>query len=233
MLDAVEPRRDQLARVEQLEVRRARECVRVADLDHGLRARQRQPEVDFQRRRAVADIDLRLPARLFRIARDDRVGRIRGMLAVDVRPAVKMRGPGRWSAAIMRRSSTNLSSHCPGSRKAVTPWLSCRSASFGSFSMWKCRSIRPGTIVRPDEIEPLGIGWRRDRCRPDRHPNDPIVLNHDASLLDRRGTAAVNHAHVVEDQSTRRRRLGQCRRHDHRDQNQRPPRKELAHRHRL
>ena len=95
VLDALEPRRDQLACVEQLEMRRAGNVMRVADLDDGLRARERQPEVDLQRRRAVADIDLRLAARLIRIAGHDRVGRIRGMLAVDVRPAVKMRGPGR------------------------------------------------------------------------------------------------------------------------------------------
>ena len=86
MLDPMKPRRDQLACVEQLEMRRAGNVMRVADLDDGLRAREREPEVDLQRGRAVADIDFRLAARLIRIAGHDRVGRVRGMLAVDVRP---------------------------------------------------------------------------------------------------------------------------------------------------
>src|SRR5262245_15277353 len=78
-------------------------------------------------------------------------------------PHVKMCGPFRPSAATISRSGTNLSSHCPGSRNAVTPWASWRNASFGSFSMWKCRSISPGRIVRPVRSmcsAPSGAGVR-------------------------------------------------------------------------
>ena len=69
-------------------------------------------------------------------------------------PVVKMRGPGRPSAATILRNSTNFSFHCPGSRNAVMPCASCRSASRGSFSMWKCRSISPGITVLPARSTP-------------------------------------------------------------------------------
>ena len=55
----------------------------------------------------------------------------------------------RRSAATSARSAWSCSIHCPGSRKLVTPFASCRNASFGSFSTWKCRSISPGISVRP------------------------------------------------------------------------------------
>ena len=75
-----------------------------------------------------------------------------------------MRGPRSPSAAIIARSPAKYSSHWPGSRNAVTPLASCRSASFGSggvFSMWKCVSTRPGSTVRPDRSTrsaPAGTG---------------------------------------------------------------------------
>ena len=56
VLDAVKPGEQRLACVEDLEMRRARDVMRVADLDHGPRACQRQPEVDFQRGRAPSTL---------------------------------------------------------------------------------------------------------------------------------------------------------------------------------
>ena len=49
MLDPVEACGDQLTRFENLEVRRARDVVGVADVDDRLRARERKPEVNLQR----------------------------------------------------------------------------------------------------------------------------------------------------------------------------------------
>ena len=73
--------------------------------------------------------------------------------------------------------------------------------------MWKCESIRPGTIVQSTEINRLDVGGSRDPVvRTD--IDDPIALNHDAAVLDRRGTTAVHHADVLEDQPSGR-RLGQ------------------------
>ena len=57
--------------------------------------RERKPEVDLQRRRALRDVRLGMPARLLGVARDDRVGGIGGVLAVDVRAGREDARPGQ------------------------------------------------------------------------------------------------------------------------------------------
>ncbi len=227
----MEPRRDQLACVEQLEMRGAGNVMRVADLDDGLCARQREPEVDLQRRRAVADIDFRLAARLIRIAGHDRIGGVRGMLAVDVRPR---RENARSRQVIRRDHATQLDELVvPLSRVAE------RGDAMTELAERELRIVldvevridQAGHDRTATEIDRLDVRGSRDPVvRTD--IDDPIALNHDAAVLDRRGTTAVHDADVLEDQPSGR-RLGQPRRHRRRDQNQRPPRKELAHRHRL
>ena len=103
-------------------------------------------------------------------------------------PAVWMRGPRRPSAAIVARRSAKYSSHWPGSRNAVTPLASWRSASFvsgGELSIWKCASTRPGRIVRPDRSTrsaPAGTGTDAGRA----NGGDAFALDDDAGVVDRR-----------------------------------------------
>ena len=108
--------------VEHFEVRGARNPVRLADVDHRPGAADRQAEVDLQRRRALRRRSSRqavAPPR--RRGRRPRRRDRRGCSPSMCGPVVKMRGPGSPSAAIILRSSTNFSFHCPGSRNAVTP----------------------------------------------------------------------------------------------------------------
>ena len=150
-------------------MRRAGNVMRVADLDDGLRAREREPEVDLQRRRAVADIDFRLAARLIRIAGHDRIGRVRGMLAVDVRPR---RENARSRQVIRRDHATQLDELVvPLSRVAE------RGDAMTELAERELRIVldvevridQAGHDRAAAEIDRLDVGGRRDRCRPDRH----------------------------------------------------------------
>ena len=137
--------------------------MRVADLDDGLRAREREPEVDLQRRRAVADIDFRLAARLIRIAGHDRVGRVRGMLAVDVRPR---REDARSRQVIRRDHATQLD-------ELVVPLtrVAERGDAMTELAERQLRIVfdvevqidQAGHDRAAAEIDRLDVGWRRDR----------------------------------------------------------------------
>ena len=111
MLDAVKAGQKRLPRIEDLQMRRAGDVMRVADVDDGARARQRQAKVDLQRGRALLDVPLGKPSRLVGIARDDGIVRIGGMVAVDMRPA---REDPRPLQPIVR-------DHLPKSRELVVP----------------------------------------------------------------------------------------------------------------
>jgi hypothetical protein len=79
VLDAVESAGYQLERVEQFEVRRTRNSAGVAHGNHSLRACERKPVIDLQRRRSALDQPFRMTPRFPCIARDHRVCGVRGV----------------------------------------------------------------------------------------------------------------------------------------------------------
>ena len=86
VLEAIEAREEQVAGVEDLEMRGAGHIVLPAHPDHRHRARERQPEVDLQRRGAIGDVAFGGAPRFLRIARDGGIERIRGRFTIDMRP---------------------------------------------------------------------------------------------------------------------------------------------------
>ena len=97
-------------------------------------------------------------------------------------PVVKMRGPGRLSAAIRRRSSSNFSFHCPGSRNAVIavtelPQRQLRIALDMEVQIDQARDDRAARRGRSDRRRRAHVTVRG---RSD--PRDPIAVDHDAAV---------------------------------------------------
>jgi hypothetical protein len=199
VLDAVQPRVDERARVENLEVSGARDVMRSADVDHRLRARERKAEVDFQRRRAVRHVDLGLATRLLRIARDDRVRRIRGMLAVDVRPGRENPRPGKSVGRDHPPQLDELVVPLPGITKRCDTVTELPQRQLRVVLDVEVQVDEAGDDRLASQIDPLGVRGNRDGVHGAGILN-ALAPDDDRSALDRRPAPPVDDADVLEDE---------------------------------
>src|SRR2546426_8175042 len=197
VLDAMQSGRDELARVEQLQMCRTRNAVRFAHINHGLRACKREPEVDFQRGRSALNQHLCIATRFLAVARDDGVGGVRGVFAVDVR---SRREDPRSGNVVRRNHATQLV-------ELLVPltWIAKRGDAMTELPQ---RDLRIVLDVKGEidetrnhraagEGDHLGTGGGTDLwSAPD--AGDAAAFDDDAAVLDRRGAAAVDDADVVE-----------------------------------
>ena len=197
MLDPVKAGEQRLAGVENLEMGGARDVVRVAHLDHRLRAGQRQPEVDLERGRAPLDVALGQTSRLVCIASDDGVVGVGRVVAVDVRAA------GEDVRPLQAVGGDHLSER----HELVVP-LSGIAEGGDAVTQLPERQLRVVLDVEMQvdqaghdrsaaEIDMLSsVGRRRARQRPNRR--DAAIRDDDARNRDGRRAGAVDDLRAVE-----------------------------------
>ncbi len=214
MLDAVQAGVEELTGVEQLQVRGAGNVVRAADADDRAGARQRQPEVDLERRRPALEIALGQPAGLLGVARDDRVGRVRGMLAVDVRPGGEDARPGQTVVGDHRPQSLELLLPLPRIAKRRDAVAQLPQRHLRVVLDMEMQVDQAGGDRAPGKVDALGLGRHGD-LRRGAHGRHAFARDDHAAVLDWPRASAVDDADVVEDDRARRRLPARdCTRHE-------------------
>jgi hypothetical protein len=193
----METRADQLSRVQHLEVRGAWNATRVADLDHRLGTGKRQPEIDFQRRRALGHVALGQSPGLLGVPGDNRVGRVGRAVAIDMRTR---REDARSGQLVGRDQPAQFDKlFVPLSRIAE------RSDAMTQLPQRQLRLVLD-VEMQIDESRDYGESRQIDRlgvfryCRRRRRPDpiDPVAIDDDPGALDGGRAGAVDQAHVVE-----------------------------------
>ena len=220
VLEAIQALEEQVAGVEDLEMRGAGHIVRPAHPHHGHRAREWQPEVDLQRRGAIGDVAFGGASRFFGIARDGGIERIRGMFTIDVRTGERHARAGQMLAAHDRLQRVELIDPLPGvteRRHAVGQLPDGQPGIALDMEVQIDQARHDDTTA---EIDPLGVRrYRRPGLALPLHRYDAIAANDDAHVVSGRSPGAIDQADVIEDD-----RRGRLRAHGgDADQQQRQP----------
>ena len=229
VLDALQSRHQQLAGINDLEMRGARYLTCNAHVDNGACAGEGKAEIDFECRSAALYVTLGEPPRFVGIAGHDRVGGIRRMLAVDVRTRREDPWCGEMIGGDHPTQFDELLlplARITEARDAVTELSQRQLRIVLDVEVQIDQAWKNGTA---GQIH--GFGVRRPRHgfpRPDR--SQAISLDDDAAVLNRRSARAVDHAYIVENQHSRlvtRRR--QNREHPRDSRSSNDPTKRVAH----
>ena len=199
MLETVQALDEDVAGIEDLEMRGAGHVVLPAYAHHGLRAGEGQPVVDLQRRGAIGDVAFGGAPRFVGIARDRGIERIRGMLTVDVRTGQRHARAGQLLAAHDRLQRVELIDPLPGvaERRHAVGQLPDGQPGIALDVEMQVDQARHDDAAA--EIDPLGV--RRDR-RPGLarrlHRDDAIAAHDDAHVVAGRSAGAIDQPDVIE-----------------------------------